>query len=411
MKRNNLFNQKIKAITNQDPTPDLFSKFIELPQRYYSLYKKPKKDNYAALNEIQDIVNALLYREEEYGDLNLDKFGRFRHDKNFLVKQGIDQSPIVDELVHDVIRCLNLRARSIWPEGKKAAVCLTHDVDSIDGFSYFWLRNAYWKLSQISERIRGGREKTQYWASLIKKWKRYKRIKFDPIDSFDKILAIEDKYGFRSTFFFMSLKNGLSREGRRYSVKNPKIAEISKIILSGGWEIGLHAAYHNNLSVSALKTQKHRLEDVIGAEILGCRHHYLRVRFPDSWEIYTQAGLNYSSNMGWGSGFQGFRAGTCWPYQPIRDQFFLEIPFQLMDTNPIIDTERYIHLFRAYLNATKHVGGCLVVNFHQENYQDEAAPGVGKVYRNLLEIIKNDKEIMVPTMKDILKMQLFYNSY
>ncbi len=84
-----------------------------------------------------------------------------------------------------------------------------------------------------------------------------------------------------------------------------------------------------------LKEQKQRLEDVIKKEMLGCRHHYLRVRFPESWKLYAQTGFKYSSNMGWGSGCQGFRAGTCLPYYPLKEYSLLEIPFQLMDTNPI----------------------------------------------------------------------------
>ena len=280
-------------------------------------------------------------------------------------------------------------------------VCLTHDVDAIDGFSYLWLRKVNWDWQWLRAKLKGNQQEANNWILTLKKWKRYKETNFDPMDSFDQIQELENSYGFRSTFFFMSLRNGLSREGRRYSARNPRVAQATKKLLEGGWEIGLHAAYYNHLSLSSLIEQKKRLEDVIQEEISGCRHHYLRVRFPDSWKIYSQAGFKYSSNMGWGSALQGFRAGTCLPYQPLREYSLLEIPFQLMDMNPIADPKGYMNIFNKYLKSTKAVGGCLVLDFHQEHFQEEAASGVGKVYRKMLETLAKDQDIAVLTMNEV----------
>ncbi|MDL1967373.1 MAG: polysaccharide deacetylase family protein [Deltaproteobacteria bacterium] len=375
---------------------------ISIPQKYYLLLgNKQKKQVF--LSEVVNAVHSILSRKEEYGDATLDKWGRFDHDKSFLVQNGLDQSPIIDELILYILNQLDLKTRSIWPEGKKFAVCLTHDVDAIDGLSYLWLRRMNWYWRWVSARLGNNQQEADKWISTLKKWVQFRKLNFDPMDSFDQIQELEDSHGFRSTFFFMSLCHGLSREGRRYSVKNPRVAEVSKKLLEGGWEIGLHADYHDPLSLSSLKKQRQRLEDVIQKEISGCRHHYLRVRFPDSWEIYAQAGFNYSSNMGWGSGFQGFRAGTCLPYQPIREHSLLEVPFQLMDTNPIADIESYMNMFNQYLELTKSVGGCLVLDFHQEHFREEAASGVGKVYKNILDTIARDQDVVVLTMNEVCK--------
>ena len=383
---------------------DHASPVINISQKYHPLFDSNRRENNVSLNDVANLVNNTLSRKEEFGDANLDKWGRFDHDKSFLVKNGLDQLPIIDELILDVVKQLNLKVKSIWPEGKKAAVCLTHDVDAIDGFSYFWLRKINWYWCWFSARLRNNQQEADKWISTLKKWVQFKKLNFDPMESFDQIQELEDSHGFRSTFFFMSLCHGLSREGRRYSVKNPRVAEVAKKLLKGGWEIGLHADYHNHLSLSSLKEQKQRLEDVIKEEISGCRHHYLRVRFPDSWKIYAQAGFKYSSNMGWGSGFQGFRAGTCLPYQPVREYSLLEIPFQLMDTNPIADIGSYMNMFYQYLKLTKAVGGCLVIDFHQEHFQEKAAPGVGKVYRNILDTIAKDPDVAVLTMNEVYKI-------
>ncbi len=388
-------------LTGKELDSDVGDPIIHVPSRFSLVFGESHRELYIHLNEVAYVIHNILSRKEEYGDANLDKCGRFDHDRSYLVRSGLDQSPIIDELVLDVIKQLNLTVKTVWPEGKKAVVCLTHDVDAIDGFSYFWLRKINWYWNWIRAKLEGNQEVADSWASTLEQWKGYKKTNYDPMDSFDQIQELEDSYGFRSTFFFMSLLHGLSNEGRRYSVKHPRVAEVSKKLLEGGWPIGLHAAYYSNLSLSSLKKQKHRLEDVVREKITGCRHHFLRVKFPDSWKIYARAGFNYSSNIGWGSGFQGFRAGTCFPYQPLREQSLLEIPLQLMDRNPTIDIESYINMFNRYLDLTKSVGGCLVIDFHQESFRDEVAPGVGKVYKKILDAIAKDQAVAVLTMNEV----------
>lgn len=398
-----LFYKKIHLATRNKLNIDPADPLINIPRKYYPLFDNNQKGQFS-IGAVADLVHSILSRKEEYGDTNLDKWGRFDHDKSFLVQNRLDQSPIIDELILDVIKQLNLKVKSIWPDGKKAVVCLTHDVDAIDGFSYFWLRKINWYWQWLRAKLKGNQQAANTWISTLERWKKYKKANFDPMDSFDQIQELENSYGFRSTFFFMSLRHGLSREGRRYGAQNSRVAEGAKELLKGGWEIGLHAAYHNHLSLSSLKEQKQRLEEIIKEEIFGCRHHYLRVRFPDSWKIYSQAGFKYSSNMGWGSGFQGFRAGTCMPYHPLREHFLLEIPFQLMDTNPIADIESYMDMFNKYFELTKAVGGCLVVDFHQEHFQEEVSSGVGRVYRNILDTIAKDQDVAVLTMNEVCKV-------
>lgn len=399
----NLFYNQTHLLTGNKLNIGLADTLINIPRKYYPLFDNNQKDQ-ISIGAVADLVYSILSRKEEHGNTTLDKWGRFDHDKSFLVQNELDQSPIIDELILDVVKQLGLKARNIWPDGKKAVVCLTHDVDAIDGFSYLWLRKVNWYWCWIRAKLEGDQQTANTWASTLERWKRYKKTNFDPMDSFDLIQALEDSYGFRSTFFFMSLRHGLSSEGRRYSVQNPKVAKTAEKLLVGGWEIGLHAAYHNHLSLSSLKEQKQRLEEVIKEEISGCRHHYLRVRFPDSWKIYAQAGFKYSSNMGWGSGSQGFRAGTCLPYQPIGEYSLLEIPFQLMDMSSIVDIESYMNMFNQYLELVKSVGGCLVIDFHQEHFQEQAASGVGKVYRDILDSIARDQDVAVLTMNEVCKI-------
>jgi len=75
-----------------------------------------------------------------------------------------------------------------------------------------------------------------------------------------------------------------------------------------------------------------------------------------------------------------------------------------MDMNSIADMESYMNRFNQYLELTKSVGGCLVVDFHQEHFQEEAAPGVGKVYRDILDTIAKDQDVVVMTTSNVWKI-------
>lgn len=398
-----IFLDRIYLLTGIKLNLDCNDKLITIPKKYCFLFQSREKEERIPLKEVITVVDNVLSRREEYGDVRLDKWGRFNHNYSFLVKNKSDQSPIIDELILDVIYQLGLENRIIWPENKKAAVCLTHDVDSFDGTSYLWLRKAFWLATSLKNFFKCRFDESKNWLQKINRWN---NITKDPIFAFDRWMELEDDYGFRSTFYFMALKHTLSKEGRLYSYKDPKFRKVLKELSDGDWEIGLHGAYYSHLKWEYLKEQKRHLEEILNDEVLGCRHHFLRVRYPKSWLIYEKAGFKYCSNVGWDSGENGFRAGTCFPYQPIcgenNEKIELwEIPFQLMDSNKIENPDAYINLFLNYLEKVKKVGGCLVLNFHQEHFDENEAPGVNVTYKKILNILSEDNQIFVTTMNDL----------
>ena len=105
--------------------------------------------------------------------------------------------------------------------------------------------------------------------------------------------------------------------------------------------------------------------------------------------------------MGWSSGYNGFRAGTCLPYKPIDLKNFYEIPFQLMDSPTIENPTKYHKLFLRYLDKIKRVRGCLVLDFHQEYFDKIESPGTNHAYRMILETLADDKELWIATLNDV----------
>jgi peptidoglycan/xylan/chitin deacetylase (PgdA/CDA1 family) len=232
-------------------------------------------------------------------------------------------------------------------------------------------------------------------------WSEWRRDNYDPICTFDKWMELEDSYGFKSTFYFMSLKNPITHGERCYSIRDPRVRLIIKELHKNGWDIGLHGSYYGNLDTRKINEQRERLEDCIGSPVIGCRHHFLRVMFPLTWQVYCEAGLQYSSNMGW-SGFNGFRAGTCRPYQPISNEDFYEIPFQIMDQPDLNVSGDLFQTFMDYLNKVKSVHGVLVIIVHANYYEEKVAPGVLSFYHRVLKQLSVDNEVKVATIEYLI---------
>ncbi len=372
---------------------------IAVPEKYHFLFPGKLVDGKVVFGDVLTVIDHVLLRREENGNVPQDKFGRFARNRSLFVNNGYDQSPFIDELLVDIANQLKLETKPVWPDGKKATVCLTHDVDHFDGRSYLALRKMWWSYQVCAFLVNGRKEISREYVAKILRWS---DPYYDPVYAFNNWMALEDEYGFRSTFFFFGLRHALSREGRLYSFRNKRVRQTIRRLDKNGWEIGLHAGYYHNLELDSLRKQKMNLEDALGKKISGCRQHFLRVRFPESWELYEDAGFAYSTNMAWGGGGQGFRAGTCFPYRPLAGRALMEIPFQLMDMASIEKPAEYHSLFLDYLQKVKKVGGCLVINFHQEYFDEIEAPGTNEAYRMILETLAQDKGVWVARIEDVV---------
>ena len=327
-----------------------------------------------------------------------DRFGRAMRNNYQLSVLGLDNIPIMDEAN---IFYNSLKPR--LPHNKKAIVCLSHDVDQFDSYSYYWLRQLNWYSRLLKSRLKKNYTEAYRIKESIKTWGQWKEAKYDPVFVIDEIMDIEAEYEFRSTFFFLSLEKSLSREGRLYSIYDKRVRSIIRKLHEGGWEIGLHGSYYRNFDVKNLINQRKRLEDCTGSAVRGCRHHYLRVTFPKSWRIYREAGFIYSSNMGW-SEYNGFRAGTSWPYQPNEGGGLWEIPFHIMDNSFQSGDCDLFDNFCNYLEKVKQVQGVMVIIVHSNLYNEKIAPHVYSFYNKVLKYLSTDDDVLVVPIRDVVEI-------
>lgn len=206
-----------------------------------------------------------------------------------------------------------------YPDGKRFAACLTHDIDQLNYSMTETMANALGSL-------RHGRMR-----ETIKVIKMKKERKYNPRWNFNEIMEIEEKYGAKSSFFIMAS----DEKDIDYNYNINELSNQLKEIINMGWEVGLHGGHlaFNNLDI--MKKEKSRLEKVISRTVVGYRNHYMRFKTPATWELLTKAGFKYDTTFGYHD-CVGFRNGMCHPFTPFNlitntRIDILEIPLIIMD--------------------------------------------------------------------------------
>ena len=116
----NLFYQRVYLLTGEKINREVAGRTVVIPPYYGPLFRREQQgEQNISLSEVARFVHKIFSREEEYGETNLDKRGRFDHGKSFLVQNGLDQFPIVDELIMEVIRTIKSENQKCMAQRQK----------------------------------------------------------------------------------------------------------------------------------------------------------------------------------------------------------------------------------------------------------------------------------------------------
>ena len=261
-------------------------------------------------------------------------------------------------------------------------VCLTHDIDRID--------KTYQYITKPLRAIKSGNI-----SLFLKRCLSPLHVRH-PYWGFDKIMQIEEKYGVRSTCFFLneSIKFDIKKPKEwklslgRYDIHDKRIVKIIKELDKGGWEIGVHGSFRSNNDYDLLKKEKDTLEEIIGHEIIGIRQHYLN--FADNtFEIHNKAGFKYDSTWGLTKGI-GFKDGKINPFFPIESSTYCEIPMTIMD-GPFASTRNKWEEFERLINIVDKNDAFLVINYHNNNFDRLDHPSYEDDYIRMIELLKREK--------------------
>jgi len=313
----------------------------------------------------------------------------------------VGRRPAADLLAEAVGAALEAAARSSglvtpprvprWPDGRRFAVHLSHDVDYLDGRSLLWMRYAGWTARAGLALARGQVRSAQESLSRIRRWLGEKG---DPQAGVPILMAAERAAGARSTFYFLIKTSSYSRGeriGRLYSVRTPYVRRLMAEVARSGWEVGVHGRYPTFISAAGLGREKRLLEEAAQVPVRGVRQHCLHLRLPQTFRAQEEAGFSYDATVGWNDD-AGFRGGTCLPYRvwdaearrPLR---LWEIPLTFQDValqharGPVAGWTPALAPIRRDI---ERLGGVLSASFHTNWVDPVDFPGALDWYRDLL---------------------------
>ena len=313
----------------------------------------------------------LFTKEEEYNPAILDKHRRFPY---YLSKnKNVLEQEVSKFLIENGFK-------TKYPENKKFAVCLTHDVDAL----YISKRVAVIKTLSLLKRYKFKKALNTFkivFGRINKKW--------NPLRNFEKIMELEQKYNAKSTFYFLA--NNRGKFHPNYNIKDLQ-AEL-KSISKNGWEVGLHGSYDAYDNLDQIRKEKDRLEQILGKEIVGYRNHYLRFKTPDTWELLSKAGFKYDTTFGY-AGMVGFRNGMCHPFKPFnlntnKEINVLEIPLTIMDGTLFdymkLDMEGAWKIVKLLIDITEENNGVITILWHNRFFDDLFNQDKREFYERILD--------------------------
>lgn len=361
-------------------------------------------------NEELDFIQFHLTHEEEKTGMR-DEWGNW--DIEFC--KNDHSSPFIDNFVTKRLSDRKISPNVLWPDDKKFAVCLTHDVDRVESYSpKSFLRT----LSKNFFVEKNFGNKCKLALNIIKTFLKKLIIpkKSDPIWNFEKWVELEQEFNFTSTYFFFIRPKGnkislfdcdyILTDRFKFNNQLITVEEYIKALSKQNFEIGLHGSYYTYNDSILFDQQKKELERILRQKINLTRQHYLHFDIEKTPTVHAACKIDVDSSLGFNKA-NGFRAGTSFPYFLEKDsKLILEIPLILMDSavyyNPntsLTDAKKKV---LEIINKVENVGGCLTINFHPDYV---TISKYFKLYQFILSEISNRSCVVLSMgeIKNIIK--------
>lgn len=319
------------------------------------------------------IPNELKYIYEDIPEDIIKQISIALTGKN-IDAETFDQNalPVVDELIQwaqevyeEVCKENNIPAiwKSRWPNGKKFAVALTHDSDSIDVTKEHLQKvKDRFSESDLKEALEG--RKNLYW-------------------NVERIKEIEDKFEFKSSFYFLTSEYNLEQ------YKN-----VLDELIKNGWEVGLHAGFGTHDNEDKMKEDIMEFKRQLGHQPIGVREHYLQFDYHKTLDFLERNQFVYDTSLGFRE-HPGFFLGTSMPFNPPRENWerrkIIELPLIIMDTSlwgyMDLNEDDGMKLIEEYIANIKKVSGLLTILWHQEAFLMKR----GEIYTMILEKLAKEE--------------------
>lgn len=309
----------------------------------------------------------LLSRYEEYLPHIKDRFQRFPAKQSLAYKNGFLKTPVIEYWLLDLVTAIQSKFPEFQAVKREFKFVNTIDVDN----AYCYLEKGI--VRNIAASIRsivnldfeGLSQRIQV---LIGKQK-------DPYDTFDYLLGLQNKYEFKSIYFFLLADYG--HNDKNIPVTSNKFQSLVKS-LADYVQVGIHPSWASNKDSSKLPKEIKRLEAMTNREVTRSRQHFLKLDLPTTYRHLIDLGIREDYTMGYASQV-GFRAGTSLPFyfydldMEVQTKLLIH-PFAVMDGTlneylelPVDDAQ---YLVKDLMDRVKKVNGTFISLWHNETVSD-----------------------------------------
>ncbi len=368
--------------------PLLFEKKIkeqeisEVEYNQFRLFFPSSEDSFLPFDPFACIF-YLITRYEEYFSEPTDEHERFADSENILVRHGLHQKPVVDLLAYRIAEKLQEQFPELKIRKRAFQFVTTIDIDNAWAF-----KNKSFLISW------GAVLKAAFhwhWNELHQRLIVFLGLRIDPYDTYKYIL--ETYKGLMNHILFFFLIGDRNKYDKNISYTNKSFRQLI-YSLSSVCEVGIHPSYASNQKPWLFEKEKDRLENIIQKPVVLSRQHYLKLRFPQTYQSLLKSGITDDYTMGFAS-LTGFRAGTCtaFPFFDLSQNKCTELiihPFQVMDAT----LKNYLHLspeeamemIQELMLEVKKADGTFISLWHNESLKDSGQwLGWRQVFEQILE--------------------------
>jgi hypothetical protein len=376
--------------------PILFERSITIPvievveYRQMQLFFPASDDSFLPFDPFA-MTFYLVTRYEEYLNENTDEHDRFSDSENILIRLGLHQKPVVDQMAYWIAEKISEQFPDFKIKKRTFQLITTIDIDNAWAFKN---KSLIISLGGIAKAVFH-----RHWDELKQRTVVFLGLRNDPYDTYKYILeTYHSKLDHLMFFFLIGDRNQFDKN---ISHKNKPFRKLIGSLASV-CKVGIHPSYASNDKSWLYETEKERLEKIIHQPVTRSRQHYLKLKFPKNYQNLLKSGITDDYTMGFPS-LAGFRSGTCTPF-PFFDlsrntSTELQIhPFQTMD----VTLKNYLHLdpqtawqmIEELMLEVKKVNGTFISLWHNESLKNSGQwLGWREVFEQILEkglILENE---------------------
>lgn len=365
-----------------------------------------------ALRVVADVAGAVAEQRSK----ERDRYARVPSTVNALVAAGLERAPVVSlaavALRRALLECAGrrpIRLLAPWPEGRRWAVAMSHDLDAVAPWPAFTAL----RLVELIRKSEIGQAASVVAAASG-------ALLGDPIwKGVQELLAAEHEHGVRSTWFILCGTPTMATRRAGDLTYLPESRAARRIIRAVGdaqHEIGLHGSFATYDDTTRFREQRTRLERITSTAPAGVRQHYLRMRPGASQRAMSAAGFAYDSTFGF-SDRNGFRLGVADVLPAWLDSGegewgsgepagIEEVPFTWMDR--ALSKYQGVESPQAWVeDAIELAGACRAVDglwtgiWHPNLTAPLGFPGAQEAFRTLLSSLMRESPFAAP-MSDLV---------